>query len=70
MKSLDEGRITFGDPPRIVRDPVCGMELDAKKPAAMSTHGGVAYYFCSMACRDKFDTKPEAYVPNAAGSPA
>lgn len=38
-----------------VIDPVCGMEVDAEKPAAVSSYKGKEYYFCSAMCRDVFD---------------
>ena len=46
----------------MVIDPVCGMRVDplAGKPTA--EHGGVDYHFCSVDCRDKFQTDPERYL--------
>jgi Cu+-exporting ATPase len=43
-------------------DPVCGMTVDEKKPAAISKYKGMSYYFCSDGCRKKFDKHPEAYL--------
>lgn len=42
-------------------DPVCGTPVDAAvaKTAAFQGH---IYYFCSAACREKFEAKPEAYA--------
>ncbi len=46
-------------------DPVCGMEVDAKKVAAAgrsATHEGHTYYFCSDECKKKFEAGPAQYL--------
>ncbi len=46
-------------------DPVCGMEVDAKKVAAAgrtATHDGHTYYFCSDECKKKFEAEPAKYI--------
>lgn len=45
----------------MVRDPVCLMELDPRKAAAMSEFRGYAYYFCSDGCRRTFISQPALY---------
>jgi YHS domain-containing protein len=53
-------------------DPVCGMKVDRLRAARSDTLGG-AHYFCSEACRDRFESDPERYVAkgrHAAGPPA
>nr|WP_232820530.1 permease [Halorussus litoreus] len=42
------------------RDPVCGMRTDDSKPAA--AHEGQTYYFCSQACKETFEEKPDEYA--------
>ncbi|VVB61399.1 putative copper-exporting P-type ATPase A [uncultured archaeon] len=37
----------------MVKDPVCGMEVDIKKSKTL-VKGGKTYYFCSNNCKDKF----------------
>lgn len=44
------------------RDPVCGMNIDAKDAAATSQHQGRTYYFCSTDCKEKFDQNPQQYA--------
>lgn len=44
------------------KDPVCGMTVDPQKAAAAAVQGGVTHYFCSTACRDKFEQAPEKYI--------
>ncbi len=46
----------------MVIDPVCGMKVDEKKALAKSQYKGVAYYFCSPICKQKFDKEPEKYL--------
>ena len=45
-----------------VKDPVCGMMIDASTAAGQSTHEGTTYYFCSANCKGKFDAKPGEYA--------
>lgn len=45
------------------KDPVCGMRLEEKDVQATKTHKGKSYYFCSIACREKFERSPEKYTP-------
>ena len=45
-----------------VKDPVCGMRIDPNAAAGQSTHQGTTYYFCSTACKGKFDANPGEYV--------
>jgi uncharacterized protein (TIGR00725 family) len=49
------------------RDPVCLMPLNPRQSAAMMQHGGRAYYFCSVGCRDKFVAHPETFLNKARG---
>jgi Cu+-exporting ATPase len=50
----------------MVRDPVCGMEVDPASAAGSSDHEGMTYYFCSEACKTSFDAEPSKYVGAAA----
>ena len=44
------------------KDPVCGMEVDEDKAAGHSEHQGHEYFFCSTACKKKFDQDPARYA--------
>jgi Cu+-exporting ATPase len=46
----------------IVRDPVCGMDVDTRTARFQHELGGSAYYFCSERCLDKFKTDPDRYL--------
>lgn len=43
-------------------DPICGMEVDEEKAAATYEYEGKTYYFCAVACKDKFVQDPERFI--------
>lgn len=43
-------------------DPVCGMTVNVARAAAAAVHSGQTYYFCSTACRDRFEQGPEQFI--------
>ncbi|MBW1715409.1 MAG: YHS domain-containing protein [Deltaproteobacteria bacterium] len=43
-------------------DAVCGMRVEPGKTRVVSNHQGHTYWFCSEACREAFDKKPEKYL--------
>jgi YHS domain-containing protein len=47
-------------------DPVCGMQVDERKAAAISEHNGIRYYFCSLQCTQKFDQNPSQFTRKTA----
>jgi YHS domain-containing protein len=53
----------------MVKDPVCGMEIDPEQAAGKSEHEGTTYYFCAEGCKKEFDADPAKYV-GAAEAPA
>ena len=46
----------------MVKDPVCGMEVDEKKAAATSEYKGKTYYFCALGRKKALDAEPEKYL--------
>lgn len=48
-------------------DPVCGKPVSAAEGKS-SVYQGLPYYFCSSACRDKFEASPDRYVRASAGA--
>ena len=63
----------------IVRDPVCGMEIEPQSAFAKREHMGQTFYFCSQSCVEKFGADPHRFasavssattgiVPGAKGS--
>lgn len=46
----------------MVKDPVCGMQIEESDAVGSSEHEGRTYYFCSQDCKDEFDADPSAYA--------
>lgn len=46
----------------MVKDPVCGMEIQEDSAAARETYQGETWYFCSESCHSKFQADPAQYV--------
>jgi len=51
-------------PDKPVKDPVCGMEIDAVSAAGSSENEGQTHYFCNLNCKESFDAEPEKYATN------
>jgi len=49
----------------LVKDPVCGMDVDPHSAAGHAEHGGTTYYFCSPRCQAEFEADPEHYLQPA-----
>jgi len=47
---------------QMVKDVVCGMDIDPKQAAGQSDYQGKTYYFCAPGCKRKFDANPQQYV--------
>jgi Cu+-exporting ATPase len=50
---------------KMVKDPVCGMEVDPQQAAARMEHQGTTYVFCSQGCHERFMADPERYAQKA-----
>jgi len=46
----------------MVKDPVCGMDIDEKKSTQKTFYRGKLYYFCSATCKKEFDKDPSKYA--------
>ena len=46
----------------VMRDPVCGMQVEAETAAAAWDHEGTTYYFCSVGCFENFKQDPDHYL--------
>lgn len=42
-------------------DPVCGMAVDEADAPATATYEATTYYFCSVDCKEEFESDPESY---------
>ncbi len=47
---------------KLVKDPVCGMEIDPTKATGSSEYEGQTHYFCNLNCKESFDAEPENYA--------
>ncbi|HXG85119.1 MAG TPA: YHS domain-containing protein, partial [Pyrinomonadaceae bacterium] len=45
-----------------VKDPICGMTIDAEKAAGTSEFDGKTFYFCSPSCQEKFEANPKQFI--------
>jgi Cu+-exporting ATPase len=52
-----------------VKDPACGMDVDAATAVGRSEYKGQVYCFCGAKCKEKFDRDPAQYVGTSAGRP-
>jgi Cu+-exporting ATPase len=46
----------------VVKDSVCGMQVDENTATATSDYKEQTYYFCSTSCKERFEKDPEQYV--------
>lgn len=51
----------------MVRDPVCGIQIDREKTALQSKFEGRTYFFCSSTCVREFDAHPREVLQRQAG---
>jgi YHS domain-containing protein len=57
-------RVRFGD--TMAKDPVCGMTVSKDDAPAKESYKGHTFYFCSDACKQKFEQSPDKYATPAA----
>jgi len=53
----------------IVKDLVCGMDVDLATAAGRTEYKGQTYYFCGSRCKEKFELTPEEFLGKSAGTP-
>ena len=53
----------------IVKDLVCGMNVDPATAAGRTEYKGQTYYFCGSRCKEKFELTPEEFLGKSAGTP-
>jgi Cu+-exporting ATPase len=46
----------------MVKDPVCGMNVDEKTATLKSEYAGKTYYFCSQSCKEVFEKNPKKFA--------
>jgi Cu+-exporting ATPase len=50
----------------VVKDPVCGMDVETASAAGHTEHAGPTYYFCGSNCKEMFDHNPAQYLGKSA----
>jgi len=53
-----------------VKDPVCGMTVDPQHAAGAFEYEGLAYFFCSTGCLEKFQADPARFLKTSAETSA
>lgn len=61
----DHGHAQLTSAQTMVKDPVCGMNVDPATAKHQSSHDGQDYYFCSAGCKSRFEANPAAYLSPA-----
>lgn len=51
----------------MVKDPVCGMDVDPANAADSVEYKGQTYYFCAPGCKVAFEKEPEKYLNKDTG---
>ena len=46
----------------MVKDVVCGMEIESERAAATADYEGTTYFFCSESCHQAFLRDPSSFV--------
>ena len=59
-----------GDASFLVKDPVCGMDVDPHQAPGQTEHQRRTYYFCSTHCQARFEADPDQYLKAEAEPPA
>jgi len=57
-----EQLVQKGEAKALVKDPVCGMEIDPETAAGKEDYQGKTYYFCSTVCHQAFKAEPQKFV--------
>jgi Cu+-exporting ATPase len=51
----------------LVKDPVCGMNVNENMAKLKSEYKGKTFYFCNQSCKAMFDKNPTRYVGTRSG---
>ncbi len=48
----------------MTKDPVCEMPIEEMEAPAETGYKDQTYYFCSVGCKETFESNPEKYLKN------
>jgi P-type Cu+ transporter len=51
----------------MARDPVCGVDVNPDEAVEFDEYQDTTFYFCSIACAEKFESDPERYAGSGQG---
>ncbi len=46
----------------MLKDPVCGFDIEDRDGSVQLDYEGKIYHFCSNECKHKFERNPQAYI--------
>lgn len=49
----------------MVKDPICGVNVDEKTGTLKSEYMGKTYYFCSQPCKEVFEKNPKRFAEDS-----
>jgi YHS domain-containing protein len=47
---------------KMVRDLVCGMDVDETSSTLKVEYRGQTYFFCAQSCKERFEGSPEEFI--------
>jgi len=63
LRKYEPEGVEFKEEARVmVKDPVCGMEIEPATAYGKTEYASKTYYFCSKHCAEEFSKNPEKYV--------
>jgi Cu2+-exporting ATPase len=62
LRKYEPKGVEFREERRVVKDPVCGMELEPEMAYSKTEYAGSIFYFCSKQCEEEFKKNPEKYA--------
>jgi Cu2+-exporting ATPase len=63
LRKYEPKGVEYKEERRLVKDPVCGMELEPEMAYSKTEYAGKTVYFCSKQCEEEFKKNPEKYAP-------
>ncbi|HUT17455.1 MAG TPA: copper-translocating P-type ATPase [Acidobacteriota bacterium] len=70
LRKYEPKDVEFKEERRVVKDPVCGMELEPATAYGKNEYAGRTFYFCSKHCEEEFKKNPEKYASKLEKAPA
>ncbi len=55
---------------QVMKDPVCGMDVEPETAAGSTEYQGTTYYFCNPSCLERFRAEPEKFLAPSTPPPA